>query len=77
MPLADMAASTTAFILFRTLMGSVGLSVGNVIFANTLKKRLAKDAPDYNAAEKSISQLTNELRDLVFIEVGVHLVDPE
>ncbi|KAK7019659.1 hypothetical protein VNI00_018044 [Paramarasmius palmivorus] len=71
MPLADMAASTTAFILFRTLMGSVGLSVGNVIFANTLKKRLAKDAPDYNAAEKSISQLTNELRDLVFIERNV------
>ncbi|KAK7034756.1 hypothetical protein VNI00_012163 [Paramarasmius palmivorus] len=68
MPLADMAASTTAILLFRTLMGSIGLSVGNVVFANTLKKRLAEDAPDYNAAEKSISQLTNELRDLVFIE---------
>ncbi|ESK84655.1 membrane transporter [Moniliophthora roreri MCA 2997] len=68
MPLADMAASTTAFILFRTLCGSIGLSVGNVIFANTLKKKLAEQAPDYNASAKSISQLTNELRDLVFIE---------
>uniref|UniRef100_A0A0W0F594 Carboxylesterase type B domain-containing protein n=1 Tax=Moniliophthora roreri TaxID=221103 RepID=A0A0W0F594_MONRR len=64
MPLADMAASTTAFILFRTLCGSIGLSVGNVIFANTLKKKLAEQAPDYNASAKSISQLTNELRDL-------------
>ncbi|KAG7096588.1 hypothetical protein E1B28_004007 [Marasmius oreades] len=68
MPLSEMATSTTAFLLFRNLCGSIGLSVGNVIFANTLRKRLPQDAPGYDTTGKTISELTNQLRDLVFIE---------
>ncbi|KAL0581220.1 hypothetical protein V5O48_000808 [Marasmius crinis-equi] len=71
MPLSEMATSTTAFILCRVprnLLGSVGLSVGNVIFANTLPKRLAQYAPEYDITNKTIAELTNQLRELVFIQ---------
>ncbi|KAF9268309.1 MFS general substrate transporter [Marasmius fiardii PR-910] len=70
MPLSEMATSTTAMILFRNLCGSIGLSVGNVIFANNLTKKLAEDAPAYDTTGKTIAELTNQLRNLVFIEVG-------
>ncbi|THU98344.1 hypothetical protein K435DRAFT_795803 [Dendrothele bispora CBS 962.96] len=45
MPVAHMATLTAAFGLVRTLSCSVGLSVGNVIFANSLENRL-KDVPE-------------------------------
>ncbi|THU98340.1 MFS amino acid permease [Dendrothele bispora CBS 962.96] len=67
MPVAEMATSTAAFGLVRTLSGSVGLSVGNVIFANSLENRL-KDIPEYDTSEKSIGELTNDLRGLVNIQ---------
>ncbi|KAL0566008.1 hypothetical protein V5O48_016002 [Marasmius crinis-equi] len=69
MPLAQMATSTTAFILVRALSGSIGLSVGNVIFANALRSRLLEDAPDYEGAHKSIGELANQLKELGSIEV--------
>ncbi|KAL0064722.1 hypothetical protein AAF712_008268 [Marasmius tenuissimus] len=68
MPLSEMATTTTAFILCRNLLGSIGLSVGNVIFANTLPKRLSQYAPDYDFSNKTIAELTNQLRDLVNIQ---------
>ncbi|THU98311.1 MFS general substrate transporter [Dendrothele bispora CBS 962.96] len=67
MPVAQMATSTAAFGLVRTLSGSVGLSVGNVIFTNSLENRL-KDVPEYDTSGKSISELTNDLRGLVNIQ---------
>ncbi|KAJ4487828.1 MFS amino acid permease [Lentinula aciculospora] len=42
MPLKDMATSTAAFGFIRTLGGTVGISVGQVIFSSTLSPRLAK-----------------------------------
>ncbi|KAJ3744807.1 MFS general substrate transporter [Lentinula detonsa] len=42
MPLRDMATSTGAFGFIRTLGGTVGISVGQVIFSSTLSPRLAK-----------------------------------
>ncbi|KAJ3818341.1 MFS general substrate transporter [Lentinula raphanica] len=42
MPLKDMATSTGAFGFIRTLGGTVGISVGQVIFSSTLSPRLAK-----------------------------------
>ncbi|KAF9075160.1 MFS amino acid permease [Rhodocollybia butyracea] len=42
MPGKDMATSTAAFGFIRTLGGTVGVSIGQVIFASTLTPRLAK-----------------------------------
>ncbi|KAI3602853.1 membrane transporter [Moniliophthora roreri] len=68
MPLADMATSTTAFMLVRSLSGSIGLSVGSIIFTNTLRKRLAQEAPEYYSLYKPINDSANQLKDLVFIQ---------
>ncbi|KLO19543.1 MFS general substrate transporter [Schizopora paradoxa] len=46
MPLKDMAVSTAVFTLLRTLGGTVGISVGDTIFASELSKRL-KRIPGY------------------------------
>ncbi|ESK96344.1 membrane transporter [Moniliophthora roreri MCA 2997] len=64
MPLADMATSTTAFMLVRSLSGSIGLSVGSIIFTNTLRKRLAQEAPEYYSLYKPINDSANQLKDL-------------
>jgi len=42
MPLKDMAVSTAAYTLMRTLGATVGISVGDTIFASEVTKRLAK-----------------------------------
>lgn len=49
MPIKDMAVSTAVFTLLRTLGGTVGISVGDTIFASELSKRL-KNIPDYVGA---------------------------
>ncbi|KAI0637000.1 MFS amino acid permease [Trametes polyzona] len=41
MPLKDMATSTSAFILIRTLGGTVGISVGEAIISSELRKRIS------------------------------------
>lgn len=52
----------------RTISGSVGLSVGNVIFATDLKKRL-RPVSGYDVSNKTVSELTNDIRNLVDIQV--------
>ncbi|KAI0709211.1 MFS amino acid permease [Earliella scabrosa] len=42
MPLKDMATSTAAFVLIRTLGGTVGISVGQAIISSELRARVAK-----------------------------------
>ncbi|KAE9409561.1 MFS amino acid permease [Gymnopus androsaceus JB14] len=42
MPLKDMATSTAAFGFIRTLGGTIGVSIGQVVFSSTLGPRLAK-----------------------------------
>ncbi|PIL23975.1 MFS general substrate transporter [Ganoderma sinense ZZ0214-1] len=42
MPLKDMATSTAAFVLIRTLGGTVGISVGQAIISSELRERIAK-----------------------------------
>ncbi|KAI1795901.1 MFS amino acid permease [Ganoderma leucocontextum] len=42
MPLKDMATSTAAFVLIRTLGGTVGISVGQAIISSELRQRIAK-----------------------------------
>ncbi|KAJ3889428.1 MFS general substrate transporter [Lentinula edodes] len=50
-----------------TISGSVGLSVGNVIFATDLKKRL-RPVSGYDVSNKTVSELTNDIRNLVDIQ---------
>ncbi|KAK7036578.1 hypothetical protein VNI00_011511 [Paramarasmius palmivorus] len=68
MPMADMATSTTAFMLVRSLSGSIGLSVGSIVFTNTLRRRLITDAPEYYGSYRPISESANQLKDLAFIQ---------
>lgn len=42
MPLKEMASSTAVFFLLRQLGGTIGISVGDTIFASEARKRLAK-----------------------------------
>ncbi|TBU32477.1 MFS amino acid permease [Dichomitus squalens] len=42
MPLKDMATSTAAFVLIRTIGGTVGISVGQAIISSELRRRVAK-----------------------------------
>ncbi|KAI0336509.1 MFS amino acid permease [Cubamyces sp. BRFM 1775] len=41
MPLRDMATSTAAFLLIRTLGGTIGISVGEAIISSELRKRVS------------------------------------
>ncbi|KAE9409632.1 MFS general substrate transporter [Gymnopus androsaceus JB14] len=68
MPVSEMASSTTALVLIRTISGSVGLSVGNVIFATELKKRL-RPVSGYDVSNKTVSDLVNDIRNLVDIQL--------
>lgn len=47
MPLKDMATSTAAFTLIRTLGGTVGISVGQAIWSSELRRRIAT-IPNFN-----------------------------
>ncbi|KAF5389816.1 hypothetical protein D9757_003708 [Collybiopsis confluens] len=42
MPLKDMATSTGAYGFLRTLGGTIGITIGQVVFSSTLAPRLAK-----------------------------------
>lgn len=42
MPIKDMATSTSTFGFIRTLGGTVGISIGQAIFASTIGKKIAK-----------------------------------
>ncbi|TBU28734.1 MFS general substrate transporter [Dichomitus squalens] len=46
MPRSDMAAASAVFMLFRLVGSSIGVSVGDTIFTNEVRKRLAS-IPDY------------------------------
>ncbi|KAL5523988.1 hypothetical protein ACEPAG_8161 [Sanghuangporus baumii] len=52
MPLKDMATSTAAFVLLRTLGGTVGISVGDTIFQSELTDRLA-NVPGFSSSTSS------------------------
>ncbi|KAL5507072.1 hypothetical protein ACEPAH_6528 [Sanghuangporus vaninii] len=52
MPLKDMATSTAAFVLIRTLGGTVGISVGDTIFQSEPTNRLA-NVPGFSSSMSS------------------------
>ncbi|OJT06143.1 hypothetical protein TRAPUB_3078 [Trametes pubescens] len=65
MPLKDMATSTAAFILIRTLGGTIGISVGQAIISSELRKRVAQ-IPNLTI-DTSPSALTQIVRQIPLI----------
>ncbi|KAH8927770.1 MFS general substrate transporter [Atractiella rhizophila] len=63
--LSQMATSTTALLLARQLAGSIGISLGQTIYANELTRRLGK-IPDYVGPTGAAAR--NDVRDLVHIQ---------
>jgi len=65
MPLKDMATSTGTFGFLRTMGGSVGISIGQVIFANTLQRKIAKVSHlGINTSSSGLSEYVRHLRDI-------------
>ncbi|RDX56815.1 MFS amino acid permease [Lentinus brumalis] len=62
MPLKDMATSTAAFVLIRSIGGTVGISVGQVIISSELRRRVA-NIPNVNI-DTSPSALTQAVRQI-------------
>ncbi|KAI0748099.1 MFS amino acid permease [Daedaleopsis nitida] len=62
MPLKDMATTTAAFVLIRTLGGTVGISVGQAIISSELRKRVAK-IPNLtiDTSPSSLTQLVRQI----------------
>ncbi|KAF8342225.1 major facilitator superfamily domain-containing protein [Cantharellus anzutake] len=69
MPLKDMATSTGAFTLLRTLGGTIGISIGDAIYSSELEKRLRR-IPDIGSFlnGRTIHQLTNDVKGLTQIQ---------
>lgn len=67
MPLKDMATSTGAFGFIRTLGGTVGVSIGQAIWASTLSQRL-KDIPNASSIDTTSSALSQSVRHLKEIQ---------
>jgi len=66
MPLKDMATSTAAMVLIRTVGGTVGISVGQAIWSNELRIRIAKIAGF--TTDTSPAALTEAVRTLKDIQ---------
>ncbi|KAJ3995948.1 MFS general substrate transporter [Lentinula boryana] len=65
MPLRDMATSTGAFGFIRTLGGTVGISVGQVIFSSTLSPRLAKISNiSIDTSSAALAESVTSLKDI-------------
>ncbi|KAG7447925.1 MFS general substrate transporter [Guyanagaster necrorhizus] len=75
MPLKDMATSTAAFGFIRTLGGTVGISVGEVVFSSTLTKRLAK-IPNAESAlpSGSLSESVRQLKDIANTQLRAEII---
>ncbi|KAI0362066.1 MFS amino acid permease [Trametes cingulata] len=62
MPLKDMATSTAAFILIRTLGGTVGISVGEAIISSELRKRVSHIAGlTIDTSPSAITQIVRQI----------------
>ncbi|KAG5647265.1 hypothetical protein DXG03_000800 [Asterophora parasitica] len=68
MPIKDMATSTSTFGFIRTIGGTVGISIGQAIFASTAAKKIA-EIPNltFNTSAGALSESVHELK---------HIPDP-
>ena len=68
MPVREQPTSTAAFTLFRTLGGTIGVSIANTIFASGLRRRAAR-IPGFPASSTaSASIVTGDCSSLARIE---------
>ncbi|KAK0463985.1 MFS general substrate transporter [Desarmillaria tabescens] len=75
MPLKDMATSTATYGFIRTLGGTVGVSVGQVIFSSTLTKRLAKiPNADAGLLGGSLSESVRHLKDIADAQLRTDII---
>ncbi|KAI0374828.1 MFS amino acid permease [Pilatotrama ljubarskyi] len=62
MPLKDMAVSTSAFLLLRTLGGTIGISAGEAIISSELRKRVSHIAgPAIDTSPSAITQIVRQI----------------
>ncbi|KAK0210903.1 MFS general substrate transporter [Desarmillaria ectypa] len=75
MPLKDMATSTAAFGFIRTLGGTVGISVGQVVFSSTLRRRLAKiPNVEVGLPGGSLSESVRHLKDIANVQLRADII---
>ncbi|KZT25859.1 MFS general substrate transporter [Neolentinus lepideus HHB14362 ss-1] len=58
MPVKDMAMSTATFNLLRTIGGTIGISIGDAIYATDLQRRL-RSISGYHPSERKASSITS------------------
>ncbi|KAF8260973.1 hypothetical protein EI94DRAFT_1811009 [Lactarius quietus] len=68
MPLKDMATSTGTFGFLKTMGGTVGISIGQAIYTNILKKKI-KRIPDISRFDTSPVALAESVRTLQYLPV--------
>ncbi|KZS91047.1 MFS general substrate transporter [Sistotremastrum niveocremeum HHB9708] len=66
MPLKDMATSTATFMLLRTLGGTVGVAIGQVVFSSQLNKKL-HNIPGLPAGTTA-SELAQQVRKIQYFD---------
>ncbi|SJL00547.1 related to multidrug resistance proteins [Armillaria ostoyae] len=75
MPLKDMATSTAAYGFIRTLGGTVGVSVGQVVFSSTLTKRLAKiPNAESSLPTGSLSESVRHLKNIADVQLRADII---
>ncbi|KAK0196961.1 major facilitator superfamily domain-containing protein [Armillaria mellea] len=75
MPLKDMATSTAAYGFIRTLGGTVGVSVGQVVFSSTLTKRLAKiPNAEGSLPTGSLSESVRQLKNIANVQLRAEII---
>ncbi|KAK0483776.1 MFS general substrate transporter [Armillaria novae-zelandiae] len=75
MPLKDMATSTAAYGFIRTLGGTVGVSVGQVVFSSTLTKRLAKiPNAEGSLPTGSLSESVRQLKNIADVQLRADII---
>ncbi|KAJ7581208.1 MFS general substrate transporter [Mycena floridula] len=73
MPIKDMATTTGTFGFIRTMGGTVGLAIGQVVFSSTLTKRLAK-IPNSSIAPGAITESVRHLKEIADPVVRVAVI---
>ncbi|KAJ7595119.1 major facilitator superfamily domain-containing protein [Mycena floridula] len=63
MPVKDMATTTGTFSFIRTMGGTVGIAIGQVVFSTTLTKRLAR-IPNVSIAGGAFTESVRHLKEI-------------
>lgn len=64
MPLRDMATSTATFGFIRTLGGTIGISIGQAIYASVLRRKINSLGLDFDTSPGALAQSVRTLHDI-------------